>query len=47
MIKAKTISKAIKDNPIALSGLPSIIQFSVIPLEILGIFNNSFCLNHI
>ena len=40
-IKVKTIIKATNDNPMALLGLPSMIQFSVIPLEILGIFNNS------
>jgi len=37
----KIINKATKDNPIALFGLPSIIQFSAIPVEILGIFNNA------
>lgn len=41
VIRAKTISNAIKDNPILLFKLPSIIQFSVIPVDILGIFNNS------
>ena len=37
----KIINKATKDSPIALFGLPSIIQFSAIPVEILGIFNNA------
>ena len=37
----KIINKATNDNPIALFGLPSIIQFSAMPVEILGMFNNA------
>ena len=39
IINPKTIIKAIRERPIALFGLPSIIQFSVIPVERLAIFN--------
>ena len=40
-INEKTIIKAIKANPIPLLRSPSMIQFSAIPVEIVGIFNNS------